>query len=320
MLRRSVTALSGGMVPFHDWNVRDNLQQRYEGWRILDNIKMTKWEACVEDFNGLGRHLDPIIDDPRLSHKQRVARLYHWALKELMSTGTWGNTDKFNLGLKTIRNRFERYRYVTDPAMCDMMIRETQKYLREVCNSPTRLGYDYRSPDQPLYAGIFTTFPDYPQNYDHWTDPQVFIYDELKLHRWFSHHPSQTAPREMAERFGELHSASLSGKRFWRPLIFWGLNFYCAVWILASLGFFWNPAEDPPRDWHHFSGDHHDLCDRATAEKGERAHRVKDATSYIDYDWDWVMGKVGNRSSSGNFEAFQRSRLERNESEQWSNY
>jgi hypothetical protein len=145
MLRRTLSVLGGGMVPYHEWHLHEPLLVNYEGWRILDNPKMTKFEGYFTDFAGFGRHLDPIIDDPRLTHQQRVCRLYRWALKEMVNYITKRNATKFNIGYKVVRARFEKYRYVTDPAMCDMMVRETQKYLRETCSIHI-LRLDHRSP------------------------------------------------------------------------------------------------------------------------------------------------------------------------------
>ena len=303
------------MVPFHDWTLKDPLLQNYEGWRVLDNVKVEKWQALVTDWGGFGRHLDPIIDDPRLTHSQRVCRLYRWALKELIMHTTWSNSAKFNLGSKTVRMRFERYRYVTDPQMCDMMVRETQKYLRETCHYPTVYYYDYRWKNQPLCSSVATVFPGHPQAYDHWTDPGVFHYDDLKIHRYHRHWPHQTAPREAAERFGDTTIVNFSGKTFYRPIFIFIVMSYNIGWFFAEHAFFWNPEIDPPHRFQESTDRFSDQCMRASYEMVEKSTHHKRATSFTDYDWDWVMGKVGNKSSAGNFQAMQRHRLDKSATE-----
>lgn len=82
MLRRSILLCSGGLKEYHEWHLREPILQNYEGWRILDNPSYeNKLDAYFKDVGGFVRHLDPIIDDPRLTHKQRVCRLYRWAIK-----------------------------------------------------------------------------------------------------------------------------------------------------------------------------------------------------------------------------------------------
>lgn len=320
MLRRSVAALGGGMVPFHDWTLKDPILQNYEGWRVLDNVKVTKWQALVTDWSGLGRHLDPIIDDPRLTHSQRVCRLYHWALKELIMHTVWNNTAKFNLGSKTIRNRFERYRYVTDPAMCDMMVRETQKYLRETCCYPTVFFYDYRWKGQPLQSAENTHFPGNPQLYDHWTDPSVLLFDDAKIHRYYRHNPHNTAPREVSDRFGEPIFGNFTGKAFYRPIVAAFVIGFTVMCELEMHGMFFDPRIDPPHNFKESTDRFADVCMRASYEQRERSTHHKLAASYTNYDWDWVMGKVGNKSSAGNFAGMQLHRLPRSQTEDTTYY
>ena len=208
MLRRSCPALAG-FVEFHEWHLHEPLLQNYEGWRILDNPKYdSKVDAAIYDMTGNVRHLDPIIDDPRLTHKQRVCRLYKWALKEMQMYLVNYNAFKFNWAYKVVRNRFEKYRYVTDPAMCDMMVRETQKYLREyACYHMVK-----RNPSSPhmnltLAAPMF--HPDHCQNYDHWTQVEVFWYDDAKSHRFEGGHPRYSATTNQ-HRYGSYRTVGFT--------------------------------------------------------------------------------------------------------------
>lgn len=289
MLRRSVLALHG-LVPYHEWNLREPLLQKYEGWRILDNPKMTKWECWLEDFGGSVRHLDPIIDDPRLTHRQRVCRLYKWALKELKSYTTFENQAKFNLAYKVVRNRFEKYRYVTDPAMCDMMVRETQKYLRETAN-PAFMRYNATSPNAVLTGYQPMYYPDHAQCYDHWTQPETLWYDDAKMHRYGGHHPCTSAGGEMTERFGEDKEFRYFWRKFFLPFAV-AYYFYHLLWFT---GFFHQEHESDPMFYEMTK--HFNQNVRSVIEAEERNQRSKYASSQMTHDWDLVMGfatqKVG---------------------------
>ncbi|ESL07761.1 hypothetical protein TRSC58_04546 [Trypanosoma rangeli SC58] len=95
------------------------------------------------------------------------------------------------------------YRYVTDPAMCDMMVRQTQKYLREnACFYFLRRNNGSPWSTYTLANPMF--HPDGSQVYDHWTHPEVMWYDDAKLHRWSSHHPMYAGAGEMSDRFGDM--------------------------------------------------------------------------------------------------------------------
>lgn len=258
----------------------------------------------MTDQGGYVRHLDPIIDDPRLSHKQRVCRLYRWALKELKHYITFENGYKFNLAYKVIRNRFEKYRYVTDPTMCDMMVRETQKYLRETCCTPLYYRYNVGAKDNILYHSTPQFYPDHAQNYDHWTPIEVMWYDDAKLHRYMSHHPMCSAGGEFNERFGEGREA----RNYWR---FGGYD-----WVFVSLtffyyqafmhGFFYDTAmeKDPAFEK---TNEYYNPNLRQSIEAEERHRRGKYQTSMMEHDWDHVMGYI--RQKTGQIEAMGRYRV-----------
>jgi len=286
MLRRGTIFFAGGMKPYHEWHLHEPLVMNYEGWRILDNPPMTRTDAFLYDFAGYVRHLDPIIDDPRLTHRQRVCRLYRWSLKELKAWLTNAHNGKFNLGYKVIRNRFEKYRYVTDPAMCDMMVRETQKYLRETCN-PTYMRNDPRLPYGPANLANAMFHPDNCLVYDHWTHPEEMWYGDAKLHRYAYQHPQNSPLREMYARFGDMRQNT----RLWRkPLLVaaWVCQFYLLYW---GFGFFHTEGEVDPffHEWH----EHKQMNPLATFEQWERNARSKYASaSYIAGDWNAVLGGV----------------------------
>ena len=205
MLRRSVPILSGGVKEYHEWHLREPLLNNYEGWRILDDPTYSNNLEFLKDLGGQVRHTDPIIDDPRLTHQQRVCRLYRWALKDFAGGIVGGYHElKCPIGFKVIRQRFEKYRYVTDPTMCDMMVRETQKYLREFACAIQHhlLRRNATSPGSNAYQQNVLFHPDHSQCYDHWTSPEVFWYDDAKLHRYSGHHPLYSGPGEQHDRFG----------------------------------------------------------------------------------------------------------------------
>jgi len=292
MLRRSVRRLGGGwaggpakgVVPFHEWHLRETEIVNYEGWRILDNVEMSLTAAYTYDLGGVGRHLDPIIDDPRLTHTQRVCRLYRWSLREMMHWLTFTHPEKFNLGYKVVRARFEKYRYVTDPAMCDMMIRETQAYLREVC-SPAMLRQDGHSPGMPGHLRDPMFHPDSSRVYDHWTHPEVYLYDDLKLHKYLGHHPNNSVIYAPHDRFGVFEEVAYPWliMRVFVPVVsvwFW-------LWVTGAM--YIQIHEDDPRFEHVNS--HVDLNLRKTLEAEERHHRGPAATAEtIWHDWAYVLG------------------------------
>lgn len=70
------------------------------------------------------------------------------------------------MAYKVIRNRFEQYRFVTDPAMCDMMVRQTQKYLREIC-ADGLFRRNATSPGANAHLVNYMRHPDHCQVYDH---------------------------------------------------------------------------------------------------------------------------------------------------------
>jgi hypothetical protein len=290
MMRRSVVLLSGGMKPYHEWHMHEPLLMQYEGWRILDNPKMTKFEAYVTDFAGTGRHIDPIIDDPRLTHKQRVCRLYRWALKEFINYFANANGYKFNLGYKVVRAKFEKYRYVTDPAMCDMMVRESQKYLREICNN----AYFRRDPRSRDNVQCLTNPMFHPDNalcYDHWTPYEVQLYGDCKLHRYPYHSPHSAALPEFHERFGD----AMEPRRWYRGLsmsLLFTSYFLTFLWALA---FFHQDGWDDP----HFDilRKHFNQETIQAMEMYERNHRSRySQASTIAMDWDIVLGKVNQKT------------------------
>ena len=286
MLRRSVSLLGGGMVPYHEWHLHEPLLVNYEGWRILDNPKMTRHDGYVMDWGGFGRHLDPIIDDPRLTHQQRVSRLYRWALKEMVCYVTKRNATKFNIGYKVVRARFEKYRYVTDPAMCDLMVRETQKYLRENCN-PHVLRLDHRSPLGIACQTNRMFHPDNCQVYDHWVSPETMWYDDAKLHRYAGHHPMNSQTTECHERYGDCSEV----RAFWRlPFTFlqYAVNIFALLYTYAF--FHTEGTSDPYFDeWNK----HFEQNMRQTIEAEERQQRAKyTSAQFVRHDWDKILGSV----------------------------
>lgn len=301
MLRRSIRVLAGGMVPYHEWHLHEPILVNYEGWRILDNPTMTRTEAYCSDFGGFVRHLDPIIDDPRLTHQQRVCRLYRWALKEMVNFITRRHATKFNMGYKVVRARFEKYRYVTDPGMCDMMVRETQKYLRENC-SIHLLRLDVRSPGSIACQTNPLFHPDNCKVYDHWVHPEVMWYDDAKLHRYACHHPMMSGTTECYERYGD----AMEMRCLWRipMMIVTALtNIFVCLSIAAA---FYTPGSiDPAFDeWNkHFD---HNLRQAIEAEERQQRHYYG-PSSVIRFDWDAVLGSV--RQKEGEFTKFGRFRL-----------
>lgn len=282
MMRRSAFLLSGGGVKeYHEWHLHEPLLQNYEGWRILDNPKYEhKSDAYIYDLTGSVRHLDPIIDDPRLTHKQRVCRLYRWSLKELQMWLVQLNAHKFNLAYKVVRRRFEKYRHVTDPASCDMMVRQTQKYLRENAN----FHYLRRNNGSPWSTYTLANPLFHPDNslvYDHWTHPEVMWYDDAKLQRWAAHHPLYSGPGEMWDRFGDAEVAP------WMVAPFWSM---CAV-ILAWCS--WQILGGPDRDDDpHFRQwcEAFDQSLKGAMYAEERNQRAR--ASLPGFDWDRVMGGI----------------------------
>ena len=294
MLRRSNLFL-GGLVPYHEWHMHEPLLKNYEGWRILDNPKMTKLEAYTTDFAGIGRHLDPIIDDPRLTHKQRVCRLYRWALKEMMMFFTNNNSWKFNLGYKVVRNKFEKYRYVTDPGMCDMMVRESQKYLREICNN----AYLRRDPRSSYNVQCLTNPMFHPDNalvYDHWTPYEEQLYGDAKIHRYAYHSPNMVALPEMHERFGDPNEARRTIRR---PFLY-------VMWMIQFTVVLWGVGVFCPDGWHDPYFDelhrHYNQETIQAMEAFERNHRARySQASTLSYDWDLVLGKVNQKAGYWKF-------------------
>lgn len=284
MMRRSAFLLSGGMVEYHEWHLHEPLLQNYEGWRILDNPKYdSKMDAYMYDLAGSVRHLDPIIDDPRLTHKQRVCRLYRWALKELQMWLVQLNAHKFNLAYKVVRRRFEKYRYVTDPATCDMMVRQTQKYLRENAH----VHYLRRNNGSPWSTYTLANPMFHPDNslvYDHWTHSEVMWYDDAKLHRWSSHHPMYGGAGEQSDRFGDF---DISPHLRW---LAWSSTFL--IFGLCAYHFLGGPSRDVDAHFAEWNAQFdYNLQGAMFAE--ERNSRA--STSMLGYDWDRIMGKVSSR-------------------------
>jgi hypothetical protein len=282
--------LGGGahLKEYHEWNLHEPLLQNYEGWRILDNPPLTRSEAFIWDIGGYGRHLDPIIDDPRLSHTQRVQRLYRWSLKELRMYLTRSNNYKFNLAYKVVRAKFEKYRHVRDPAMCDMMVRESQKYLRETCC------YAYmRNNATSPYSTAWWSNPMYhPDNtlvYDHWTPTQTLIYDDAKMHRYKSHNPVW-GEVEVFDRWGEGEDA---GAEWYQAPVGWFLMLLIPVSLtLKMLGLFWDPSTNTDEYYQQWIKGM-DIDMQFMIEYEERCSRSKYATaSVIGFDWDYVQGKI----------------------------
>eukprot|EP00796_Vickermania_ingenoplastis_P001545 gene1545-930_t len=283
MLRRCSLLLSGGMVEYHEWHLHEPLLQNYEGWRILDNPKYeSKKDAYVYDLTGCVRHLDPIIDDPRLTHKQRVCRLYRWALKELQMWLVQLNAHKFNLAYKVVRRRFEKYRYVTDPVTCDMMVRQTQKYLRDNAN----FHYMRRNNSSPWSTYTLANPMFHPDNslvYDHWTHPEVMWYDDAKLHRWTAHHPLYAGAGEASERFGDMDVAP---HLRWFVWTFFGT---VALWSLCHVYGVFDRDEDPHyREW----SEAMEYSSKGSMFAEERNTRAPG--SVLGYDWGRILGSHVN--------------------------
>jgi hypothetical protein len=234
-------------------------------------------------MGGYSRHLDPIIDNPLLTHQQRVCRLYRWALKELKSYLTSNNAAKFNIGYKVVRGRFEKYRYVTDPAMCDLMVRETQKYMRDMCN-PHFMRVNPTSPQMNCYHIHPMHHPDHAYCYDHWTQPEVHWYDDAKMHRYRSHHPLN-GEQEFSNRFGDGHEAS-PFFLFFIKASYIGLF----MWMVAYQTTFlnrWHGIDDP--DYIRFQ-EQFDMNFRQVIEYEERTRRSRYSNSTMEYNWDQVIG------------------------------
>lgn len=284
MMRRSAALLGGGLVEYHEWHLHEPLLQNYEGWRILDNPQYENKVDLLLDLAGSVRHIDPIIDDPRLTHKQRVCRLYRWALKELQMYLTQKNAHKFNLCYKVVRGRFEKYRYVTDPAACDMMVRESQKYLRDYAC------YHYMRSNPGSPWSTFTLanpmfHPDGSLVYDHWTHPEVMWYDDAKLHRWSAHHPLSAGSGEMSERFGDWEVTP------WIQPILWAF-ILCVLFLKVAhfIGLFDAGMVDSDPRFHQWSKDFsHETIAAIRAE--ERNDRMREATSFIGFDWEKILGR-----------------------------
>lgn len=283
-MRRAVLLLHGPhLVPYHEWHLREPMLINYEGWRVLDNVKMTNIEAYTWDLGGTGRHLDPIIDDPRLTHRQRVCRLYRWSLKEVKSYVSKMHSGKFNLAYKVVRNRFEKYRYVTDPAMCDMMVRETQKYLRDTCN-PHFLRNDHRNPNGPQNYTNPMFHPDNCLVYDHWTPAEVFWYDDAKMHRYASHHPNNSGTYENHERYGDIYEF---GRGFGGPILW--LFICCYAYLMAGLlAIFHDDSSDD--EIFEQMNKYYDVNMRHAIEAEERTRRAKFGPSFLGHNWDQILG------------------------------
>lgn len=287
-MRRTCAVLGPNLVPYHEWNLREPQLKDYEGWRILDNTTMTPMEAWFTDLGGTGRHLDPIIDDPRLKHSQRVCRLYRWALKELQSYIVKAHPGKFNLACKVVRGRFEKYRYVTDPAMCDMMVRETQKYLRDTAN-PMLMRKDHRNPGACQNQTNPMWHPDNCLVYDHWTPVEVMWYDDAKLHRYSAHHPMNNGTYELFDRFGDSHEFPAGTQML--------IMAVTVIWFtylgLVMIGFFFDDTMDDP--WFEECNKHFDWNLRQSIEAEERNRRNYNVTSILGHNWDLVMGSVNQK-------------------------
>jgi hypothetical protein len=303
MMRRSVI-LASSLKAIGDFHIREHLLQNYEGWRVLDD---PQYESAIEfwskDAMGFVRNLDPIIDDPRLTHKQRVCRLYKWAALEMRQWQAGNNSYKFNLGLKTVRNRFEKYRYVTDPATCDMMIRETQYYLREQCywwflrrNPQDKFG------PQCTTSGMF--HPDNSGVYDHWVSHEVQLYEDAKIHRFSSHHPIYSGAGEMADRYGDNDSVTPS---FRKPALIFSvfLQLYFLIWamgmwmILPSkmISFNFGPVRWDDPNWTKYSSQY-DAKTVSLLEYSERTQRMRSEGGFINYHWNRVYGtKAPNKGT-----------------------
>jgi len=279
--------------------MREPLLQNYEGWRILDNPKMTLSEAYFWDLGGYVRHLDPIIDDPRLTHRQRVTRLYRWSLKELQMALTRNNGNKFNIAYKVVRGRFEKYRYVTDPAMCDMMVRETQRYLREMANVHY-MRKDPRSQNSHCYMINPMFHPDNSYCYDHWTQSEVHWYDYAKMHRFRAHHP-MLGEQEFSNRFGDGYEAS-PFYRYFSYAITFAMYFYAWIWQTTFLCR-WHDRDD--EEFLYFNSQFTQSM-RMVSEYHERMSRSHSGDSWQGWNWDHVLGvgvypKVGYLARAGQY-------------------
>lgn len=284
MLRRSLCLLRN-FKEYHEWHLHEPLLINYEGWRVLDEPKVDNRNLnWLKDFGGNVRNLDPIIDDPRLTHQQRVCRLYHWALKEFQGYIAQGNQQKFNIGYKTVRNRFEKYRYVTDPAMCDMMVRESQKYLRELCNQ----NFFRRMATSPNmnYQGTFLLFhPDNSLNYDHWAGIEVMWYQDAKLHRYTGHHPLYSTTGEMSERYGDACEPRKGVALF--QWLFFGLFWFAAIY--KNLGCWYWEVDDPSYTQY---VEKFQYNTRQAIQAEERTLRGEYDTPVLNFDWNLILGKV----------------------------
>lgn len=308
MLRRSLARFGGGwsggpakgVVTFHEWHLREPEVVNYEGWRILDNVDFSLTAAWTYDAGGVGRHLDPIIDDPRLTHTQRVCRLYRWSLREMMHWLTFTHPEKFNLGYKVVRARFEKYRYVTDPAMCDMMIRETQSYLREVC-SPAMLRQDGHYPGMPGHLREPMYHPDSCRVYDHWTHPEIYYYSDLKLQRYQTQHPNNSTVYATSDRHGNCEEIAfpwIYNKVFFPFMAIWTLLWMTGVMYIAI-------HDDDPR----FDrlAQHTDLNLRRALEAEEKFDRGagSEASAY-NHDWGWILGRAPEAVGLNAYKKFER--------------
>jgi hypothetical protein len=282
MLRRAIPLLGPHLVPYHEWHLKEPLLVNYEGWRILDNVKMTPLEAWFTDLGGTGRHLDPIIDDPRLNHTQRVCRLYRWALKEIKAYVSKNNSTKFNLAYKVVRTRFEKYRYVTDPAMCDLMVRETQKYLRETCN-PHFMRNDHRNPNAPQNATNPMFHPDNCQVYDAWTPVETFWYDDAKLHRYATHHPMNSGTYENHERFGDMYELAYG----FQTITLVGAFLFNLYVVMFAACFFHTAGEHDPM--FEETNKYYEINLRQSIEAEERIRRGRYVSSLLSHNWSQIL-------------------------------
>lgn len=289
MFRRS-SALLAGLVEYHEWQLREPLLINYEGWRILDNPKMTYWETYVSDLGGTGRHLDPIIDDPRMTHSQRVCRLYRWALREYNSYLRGAMIgQKGNIAYKVVRMRFEKYRYVTDPAMCDMMVRVTQKYLRETCfPGVVFLRRNSTSPWSNLCGSNPMYHPDNCLVYDHWTPVETFWYDDAKLHRYPAHSPINAGAGENYERYGTLEEVRAA----WvRPMTFLTLFLLLSgFFTYLGFGYMFFAQRDLTDSRTDIANQRFERSLELAIAAEERSRRAKYDTSFIGFNWDRVIG------------------------------
>lgn len=306
MLRRSFALWAAGVKEFSDFTLKEHLIQNYEGWRILDNPQYDNLtDYWMRDPCGYVRHLDPIIDDPRLLHRQRVRRLYRWALKELQHTFISLNEPKMNLAHKVVRNRFEKYRYVTDPAMCDMMVREAQVYLRETCNY-TQMRQIAYSPNSNAQGNTPMFHPDNSLVYDHWVQNEVFWYDDAKLHRFVSHHPIYSGAGEMSHRYADDETLSPTLRKY-------GLIFGCGVILLYFLSMqgilYWRISSkenlefiDDPffTEWNK----QFDPVTQGTILAAERNSRMRNDGGSLRYDWDKILGSVKQKVGVQKYGAF----------------